>query len=589
MHIDQNLSGPLPAQGRRGLGKARAPDVAQPVRRKRLIAGCRVTLAAFSLLALWLDPAVPESLAPLAVVLVALYAAWSVLVAVFAWRARSTSELVPLICHGVDIGFFTLAVLLTEGWTSSPFFLSLVFVLAAATVRWQQAGVIVTALVLLAALLATSLYLASTATTGFELNEFITRSIHLGVVAVLLGYLGAFQQRLRDRLAALSPRTESLPTDTEGCVRHLLEHISLALNAPRVVLAWEQPGESWSSIASWEAGMFDLRRQPREGAERLAPLTFEETPFLASATPAHDGRFKVLLAGGDTLCRKSPVPGWLRNRFNPDHTLSAPVQGTLVAGRLYVLDPRDAISDELVLADGLARQLAASLDQLLMFERAHQVGLMEERIRLAGDLHDGVIQSLAAAALRLEATRYLVDGHPYEAGRAIGEVEELLESEQQELRDIVAALQPEDCAKWSSRPLAERLERLVARLRRHWHIEAELSNRLEAAEIPDSVGRDIFWIVREALVNAAQHGRASRARVSIDAADGMLHLAIEDNGGGFRFQGRHDFATLRHSQLGPYHLGQRVAALGGQLEINSGTDGAGLYISVPQRRTGEAA
>lgn len=541
-------------------------------------------LAGVSLLALGLDAPGPASLAPPAYVVVALYAAWAVLVAVFAWRSRSDSEVVPLVCHGVDIAYFTLLVLLAGAWAYSPYLLSLVLVLTAATVRWRQAGIVWTGLLLLVALLAASLYAAGSTAADFEPKQFIIQLTQLAFVAVMFGCLGAFQYRLRSRLSALSSRSTLVPTDLEEALRASLEHVIQTLDATGAVLAWERPGQSWLSIAASTHGSLGLHRMPREGTERLAPLELEDTSFLASSTPTHDGRFRIVQSGGSSLRRRDPVPGWIRNRFHPVHTLSAPVRGSVVAGRLFALDPRDSTSDDIAPGEGLARQLGTCLDELVMFELAHLSELAEERVQLARELHDGVINSLAAGVTCLASVRDRIDELPVEVSRAIGEVEELLESEQKELWDIVASMQPGSDGNWTGRPLEERLDGLRLRLRRHWRMDVQIDQRVPGADIVDSLSQEIFRILREALVDAAQHGHASRAKVVLETVDGELRLAVHDDGRGPTFPNRGEYAEPARSGLGPYRLGQRVAALGGRLETDSKLAGERLAIRFPHQR-----
>ncbi len=575
----------------RRAGSAPVEDAfAQPIRRERLIAGCRVTLALFSLVALWLDPSEPLELVSLVFGLLLSYSAWSLVSAGLAWSLRTAPVGLPLMMHVVDFGVLSLVILLTEGWGASPFFLLLVFLLAAATVRWRQPGTIWTALALLGLLLLNGLYSASVSGTGFDLRPFMVRSIQLGVVAVLLGYLGAYEQRLRSRVAALSSRPGPLPTELRGRVAALLSHAAAALNAPRMVLAWTQPGQPWLNVGSWTRGDLVMHREREERRETLAPPEFVQTAFLVGPRPPRATQCRLLLSGGSRGLVEDPLPGWLRARTGAAVVMSIPLRGASVVGRLYAVGPQEATSDDLVLADVLARQIAARMDQLVLWERFHLGNLAEERIRLARDLHDGVIQSLAAGALRLEAARYQLGEHPHEASRAISEVQDLLLAEQQELREIVASLQPESAAcKAEPRPLPERLERLAQRLKRHWGLDVDTRNRLRAEQLPGDLSRELFWVVREGLVNAVRHGRATHARISLEAANGSVLLRMSDNGCGFRFRGRYDFSSLTGSRLGPFNLGQRVASLGGQLEIESGDGGATLDITIPRQRPGAAS
>jgi signal transduction histidine kinase len=240
-------------------------------------------------------------------------------------------------------------------------------------------------------------------------------------------------------------------------------------------------------------------------------------------------------------------------------------------------------SDELVLGEILARQLAVRMDQLALFERFHQAGLADERVRLARDLHDGVIQALSGAALRLESARQLLDRAPAEAARLIADIQDLLLSEQRELREFVTDLEPGKSGP-HARPtgLEERLERLGERIARHWDLRVELRVELGAATISDELARQIYRIVQEALVNASRHGRASRATVEVGLEADWVRVAVADDGSGFPFHGTYDFPTLTVGKLGPVSLKQRIGALGGCLEIASSAAGARLDVKLPR-------
>jgi signal transduction histidine kinase len=75
-------------------------------------------------------------------------------------------------------------------------------------------------------------------------------------------------------------------------------------------------------------------------------------------------------------------------------------------------------------------------------------------------------------------------------------------------------------------------------------------------------------------VNALKHAQASRVTVDIDSADGHVRIAVTDDGHGFPFTGYHSHATLAASDIAPRSLFERVAALGGQLSIDSSNQGS---------------
>ena len=559
----------------------------QPIRRERLIAGCRVALSLLSLFAVWLDPSEPAHAAPVAYALIAAYAVYSVALALWVWSAQATPAALPLLVHAVDLALFCVVVFFTAG-PSSPFFVYFVFALAAAAVRWQEAGTLWTAIASLAAFLAIGLYSAARfPEEGFELNRFIIRSIYLAVAAVLLGYMGAYENRLRAKVAGLGEWPAGMPAEAAGLVRALLGHAAKALGAPRTLLVWEEMEEPWCHVALWSAGELDWQREAPDAFAPLAPAGLAGAAFFAAERPDGDAPLRLITSGGRKPWPGDPTPPELRRRCGYGAVLSVPLRGESLTGRLFALDRPDMTSDELVLGEILAHRLAVEMDRLALFERSHQAALADERVRLARDLHDGVIQALSGAALRLESARQLLGADPAAAGRLIEETQDLLASEQRELRDFIGDLEPERAGgQERNESLAQRLDKLRQRIARHWDLGVELRAELPAEPIGGELAHQICRIVQEALINASRHGKASRATVDVRSDDRWLHVAVADDGCGFPFQGRYDLATLAARKLGPVSLKQRVAALGGRLEITSTAAGARLDIELPRQARG---
>jgi signal transduction histidine kinase len=561
----------------------------QPIRRERLIAGCRLVLSSFSLLALWLDPSEPARYAALTYALVAGYVVYSAALGLWLLRARSTPPWVPLLVHGIDLGLFGVVIFVTAGPTS-PFFLYFVFAVAAATVRWQERGTLATAIVALAAFLAIGLYSAARLPdAGFELNRFIIRSIYLAVVAVLLGYVGAYESRLRARAAAIGEWPAVAPGEPTDLVEALLEHAAKALAAPRTLLVWEEAEEPWTNVASWAGGELEWRREAPGLLSPLAPPELAGVPFFLRARRRADAPFRLLTAGGSRTWHGDPLPPGLRSLVGDGALLAVPVRGESLEGSLFALDRPDMTSDELVLGRILARQLAVRLDRRALFDRFHRAALTEERLRLARDLHDGVIQTLAGSALRLESARQLVGRSPATAAEVIRDIQEILVAEQRELRAFIATFEAGDAVPAAAATGgAERLDQLADRVGRHWDLRIELRNELPAGEVPPAIANDVSRLVQEALVNASRHGRAATATVEVRLEDGRLRLTVSDDGCGFPFHGRYDLAALTARRMGPVSLKQRVSALRGDLEIESSQAGARVVMTIPCAAVGEA-
>lgn len=205
----------------------------------------------------------------------------------------------------------------------------------------------------------------------------------------------------------------------------------------------------------------------------------------------------------------------------------------------------------------------------------------EERIRLARDLHDGVLQSLAGIGLRLAAVRSLFDRDPKAARDALEPVLRLLTAEQRDLRFYIQELKPRP-RREGEVSLAFQVTELVHRIELEWGLRAELRTGGLEEPIPESLARQVYNVIREALVNAARHGEASAVRLEIrKEGEDRLCITVADNGRGFPFQGRLSHAELAERELGPRNLFERVSSLQGTLDLESGSAGARLEIALP--------
>jgi len=547
---------------------------------ERLIATGRVVLAAFSLLAIWLDPSEPARFARTAYLLLITYLAWSAVAAAVAWLT-SAPEWWLLLSHGIDVAMFSLLVFVTAG-PSSPFFVFFVFALVSATLCWGARGTAATGLLLLAVYLALGAYsVLALHGEGFDLTRFITRSSYLAVVGLLLGYLGAHQGQLRTRLLRLLDQRAELSDRSSTMIAQQLEQAARLFDAGRSLFVWEEQEEPWVRWGLWEGG------EPR--FERASPGTFE--PFVAEAlasrafscqAPDAARPFRRLrTVEGD--CRPDGVVlhPELRHRFQIRAALSVPVTGGGVRGRMFLLEPRQDEADDLVLAELFARRMSAELENLDLLRQLQGEARNEVRARLARELHDGVIQSLTAAGLRLDAAQRLLPGES-PARSLIDSAAAMLGDEQEELRAFIRQSRP-SAAQASPLlvPLGERLEDLERRIGDRWGLRVDIRLLGETREQRGALAHEIDRICHEALVNAARHGAATHAALEVALDQGAIRLVVADNGRGFPFRGHYPYAALVREKLGPLMLKQRVAALGGELTIDSGPQGARLEIRLP--------
>ena len=229
--------------------------------------------------------------------------------------------------------------------------------------------------------------------------------------------------------------------------------------------------------------------------------------------------------------------------------------------------------------EGAGRQVTAEINRFFSKERLEQ----DERLRLARELHDGVLQSLAGAALQLEALSRLMEADPKAAQERLRAIESLIAQEQRDLRGWIEKLQPSTPVSIATAAdLAAPLETLRERAEWQWGFRVELSVD-SGGTVPRTLGDEIYRIIQEALTNAGRHAHARMVRVIVELVTGSdpVYITVSDDGCGFPFRGRFGLTELATRRIGPKSLRERVAALRGELVLTSELSGSRLDISLP--------
>jgi len=216
-------------------------------------------------------------------------------------------------------------------------------------------------------------------------------------------------------------------------------------------------------------------------------------------------------------------------------------------------------------ADAKLRLLARQVVQSQEDERAH----------LARELHDGTSQMLVSAKLCIESAVHEL-GH---AGRAppsaLDKALQRLNDTLVEVRRISHRLRP---ALLDTLGLPAALEHLGREFAENGRIDARVAVDGEPAELPGEVKTALFRVTQEALTNVAKHAGAARVRVVLRFDAEGVELAVSDDGRGFDVE-----AVLGHPTrgLGLRHMRERLAAIGGRLDLQSRVDGTRLVATVP--------
>jgi signal transduction histidine kinase len=204
-------------------------------------------------------------------------------------------------------------------------------------------------------------------------------------------------------------------------------------------------------------------------------------------------------------------------------------------------------------------------------QKLQELAVVEERNRLARDLHDSVKQQVFAISMQLGAARTLL-GEDSSAYGPVTEAERLAKQAGAELTTLIRELRP---------PELERKTLAVA-LRdyaREWSRQNNIDTELHAEDhliMSTDLEQTLFRVVQEALANVARHSHATKVALELTEKEGDVLLCIADNGAGFE---------VEHAQtgVGLHSMQERLTQLGGTLQVTSQKD-VGTQIAARLRR-----
>ena len=265
--------------------------------------------------------------------------------------------------------------------------------------------------------------------------------------------------------------------------------------------------------------------------------------------------------------------------FPPNHPsmtsfLGAPivVRGG-VFGDIYLTDKRrvpefDEEDEQAVLV--LAAQAGIAIENARLYQEVNRLAVLEDRERIAKELHDGVIQALFAVGMGLQGTALMTGDEELERRleSAVAEIDRVI----RDLRNYIFGLRPGILA---DRQLDEALRQLGEELQQKSEVITVVDVDPAVASELTAVAADVLQLTREALSNVGRHAEASTCRVSLYRSDDQAVLEIDDDGTGF------DPVSAKRGD-GLANLETRVEALGGSLSIESASaQGTTIKIVLP--------
>jgi signal transduction histidine kinase len=270
--------------------------------------------------------------------------------------------------------------------------------------------------------------------------------------------------------------------------------------------------------------------------------------------------------------------------FPPNHPpmrsfLGAPVKSRgNVFGNIYLTEKQGADrfdeDDEAALVV-LAAQAGVAVENAHLYQEARDnaqhLAVIDERERIAKELHDGAIQSLFAVGMGLQAAATLSGSSDLEQRieGAVSEIDRVI----RDLRNYIFGLRPGILA---DRQLDQALRHLAEDLESKSGVTTVVKIEGEVAAELAFRAADVIQLAREALSNVGRHAKAATCRVSLSRRDSLAVLEIDDDGGGF------DVDASKRKGQGLRNLADRAAALGGELSIESSPEaGTKVRVAIP--------
>lgn len=371
----------------------------------------------------------------------------------------------------------------------------------------------------------------------------------------------------------------------------------------RELLALHEAGLAVAGELDLEAVLQEVVNEARDlvgaryGALSLLGPTGSMESFLTSgisveerarigAPPAGIGLLGVVLREGQRLrlADMARDPRWVG--FPPSHPsmrslLAVPIlcRGR-VLGNLYVTEKegaREFSADDEETLVRFATQAALAITNARLHQQVQTLSIIEERERIAREMHDGLAQILGYVNTKAQAAQELLDrGQTDRAAAQINQLAEAARSAYADVRETILGLRTSSVP---DRPLVDALREYVERWEEQSGVAAELATTASNGlvhTLPAAAEVQLLRIVQEALTNVRKHAGASHVAVRLTEANGWVQATVEDDGVGF------DQSALGRAAPARFGLGtmrERAEIVGGTLAIDS-APGRGTRVTV---------
>ena len=402
-----------------------------------------------------------------------------------------------------------------------------------------------------------NLYLSNQSSGEFseEDEQLVTALAATAGIAIENARLFAETRRRQSWAAASAEITAALMSSDDSDVLSILAARVLTLSDADVVWVLQPTNDPEKMVVRTARGIDDARLQ----GQRLGTKNSLSASVVEGRQPRlidNSSDFEVTLSGGRAIGPVMAVP----------MVSSGTVTGVLLVGRLRGA-ARFSRAD-LELAAGFAGQASVAMELTAARVDRQRVAMLEDRGRIARDLHDRVIQQLFATGLELQS---IAGSASPDLAERIALSVNSMDASISQIRTVIFALSvpttdPHDTVRHSIINLANELAPRLARTP-----SVSFSGPVDLV-ITKDLAEDVVAVTREALVNVVKHASAEHTSIDLAVIDGEIRLEIVDDGHGAAGQSR---------RSGVSNLEQRALLRGGAFLFDSGEGGTRLSWRVP--------
>lgn len=277
----------------------------------------------------------------------------------------------------------------------------------------------------------------------------------------------------------------------------------------------------------------------------------------------------------DNIADHPDAAGFPKHHPVMSNFLGVPVRlGDRIFGNLYLTDKEGGFTEEdEILVEFLAVTAGSAVSTLRLQERLRRAALLEERERIARDLHDSIIQDLFAVGLSIQASVNQLDS-PQAQAETQTRVKETLDNAVEKLDETISGLRrfifdlrP---PVWARPSLRQEVADLVGQLSAPYEAQVNLDVTCPADSIPVDVSEQVLATVKEALSNALRHSGSGEIDIRISCSQSQVEVSLADYGAGF------DPEAVSQG-MGLANMAERVTTAGGSFQIDT-EPGAGTVV-----------